>query len=469
MKTRHPHSAGFMRREFIQVGFSGLLGLGTTQLFAARSHALEARATAGAEVSIGQAKSVILVFLTGGLSHIDSFDMKPDAPDGVRGEFKPIASKVPGIPICEHLPELAARVDRLAIVRTLTHTYTNHLNATHEVLTGYSQPGAFFDKVASRDDYPCYASGVDAIRPRADGVPTGVMLPTFLMEGPLVWPGQHAGFLGPKRDPWQVRQDPNRPGFGFDGLALPPGLSTERLDRRKSLLERLSARADQVAAAASSAKDPFADQLARAYALLLSGKVARAFDLDREDPRLRDRYGRHMYGQSLLLARRLVTAGVPVVQVNMGRVQTWDTHSANFKSLKDRLLPPTDRGVAALLDDLQSRGMLDETLVVVTGEFGRTPRIGSSTGNVNSRDGRDHWAAVFSAVFAGGGVRGGQTIGQSDRVGAYPASRPYTPGDLAATIYSALGIDPATELRDRLGRPFRLAYGEPIDPLFRGI
>ncbi len=394
--------------------------------------------------------------------------MKPGAPDGLRGEFKPIPTNVPGIHICEHLPELAARADRLAIVRSLSHTYTNHLNATHEVLTGHSQPGAFFDKIASRDDYPCYASGVDAICPRSDGVPSGVMLPTFLMEGPLIWPGQHAGFLGPKHDPWQVRQDPNRPGFGFDGLALPPGLSEARLDRRKSLLDRLSARADELGALASAAKDPFADQLERAYALLLSGKVARAFDLNREDPRLRDRYGRHMYGQSLLLARRLVSAGVPVVQVNMGRVQTWDTHSANFKSLRERLLPPTDRGVAALLDDLQTRGMLDETLVVVTGEFGRTPRIGSSTGNANTRDGRDHWAAVFSAVFAGGGVRGGQTIGQSDRMGAYPASRPYTPGDLAATIYGALGIDPATELRDRLGRPFRLAHGETIDPLFCG-
>ena len=175
-----------------------------------------------------------------------------------------------------------------------------------------------------------------------------------------------------------------------------------------------------------------------------------------------------MYGQSLLLARRLVEVGVPIVQVNMGRVQTWDTHSANFKSLKDRLLPPTDRGVAALLDDLEARGLLDETLVVVTGEFGRTPRIGKSTGNVNSRDGRDHWAAVFSAVFAGAGVQGGQMIGQSDKMGAYPASRPYRPADLAATIYRSLGVDPDTELRDRLDRPIRLCTGEPITPLFDG-
>jgi hypothetical protein len=288
------------------------------------------------------------------------------------------------------------------------------------------------------------------------------------MEGPLTWPGQHAGFLGPKHDPWQVRQDPNRPGFGFEGLSLPAGLSVERLDRRKSLLDELGEMHDQVAARVSVSKDPFAAQVQRAYTLLLSGKVARAFDLTREDPRLRDRYGRHMYGQSLLLARRLVGAGVPVVQVNMGRVQTWDTHSGNFKSLKNRLLPPTDQGVAALIDDLEARGMLDETLVVVTGEFGRTPRIGASTGNANTKDGRDHWAAVFSAAFAGGGVRGGQVIGQSDRIGAYPASRPYTPADLAASIYRALGVDPATELRDRLNRPIQLCTGEGISPLFTG-
>jgi hypothetical protein len=468
METSHRHSVGFVRREFIQVGFSGLLGLGLSDLLSASAREATGPSNRALRPAAPRAKSVILVFLTGGLSHLDSFDMKPDAPVGIRGEFKPVATCVPGIQFSEHLPGLAARADRLAIVRSLSHAFTNHLNATHEVLTGHSQPGAFFDKVASRDDYPCYASAVDAIRPRADGIPSGVMLPTFLMEGPLVWPGQHGGFLGPKHDPWQVRQDPNRPGFGFEGLSLPVGLSVERLDGRRSLLDQLGEQRDQIAATVSVSKDPFAEQLERAYTLLLSGKVARAFDLTREDPRLRDRYGRHMYGQSLLLSRRLVEAGVPVVQVNMGRVQTWDTHSANFKSLKDRLLPPTDQGVSALLDDLQMRGMLDETLVVVTGEFGRTPRIGSSTGNVNTRDGRDHWAAVFSAAFAGGGVRGGQTIGQSDKMGAYPASRPYTSGDLAATIYSALGVDPATELRDRLNRPIQLCTGEAIAPLFTG-
>jgi uncharacterized protein (DUF1501 family) len=200
--------------------------------------------------------------------------------------------------------------------------------------------------------------------------------------------------------------------------------------------------------------------------LLTSGRVSSAFNLDDEAPELRDRYGRHMFGQSLLLARRLVEAGVPIVQVNLGRVQQWDTHSANFKNLKDHLLPPTDRGLSALLDDLKARGLLDETLVVIAGEFGRTPRIGSSTGNNNTADGRDHWSAVFSALFAGGGVQGGRAIGASDRIGAYPAGPSYSPDDFAATIYHALGVDPASELRDRLGRPIRLCEGAPIAPLF---
>ncbi len=286
------------------------------------------------------------------------------------------------------------------------------------------------------------------------------------MEGPLVWPGQHAGFLGPRHDPWQIRQDPSKPGFRVDSLALPSGFTPARLTRRQALLDRLQAQNPSTDGRSSAGSDALNEQRQRAMSLLLSGKVSAAFELDREDPRLRERYGRHMFGQSLLLARRLVEAGVPIVQVNMGRVQTWDTHSGNFKSLKERLLPPTDRGIAALLDDLKSRGLLDETLVVVTGEFGRTPRIGASTGNNNTRDGRDHWAAVFSAALAGGGVQGGQVIGRSDRIGAYPASRPYAPADLAATIYHSLGIDPATELHDRLDRPVRLCTGEPIIPVF---
>jgi hypothetical protein len=459
MVDRLAHQSGILRREFLQVGFSGLLGMGLPGLLAGR-------ALAKGSGAVPRAKSMILVFLTGGLSHIDSFDMKPDAPEGIRGEFKPVATNAPGVHFCEHLPGLAARADKLAVVRTLSHAHTNHLNGTHQVLTGHPQPGAFFDKVASRDDYPCYASVLDKVRPNPDGVPSGVMLPTFLMEGPLVWPGQHAGFLGPKYDPWQIRQDPNGRNFRVDDLALPAGLDSDRIRRRQALFTDLDPW--KGSSGQASQKDPFADQREIACSLLASGRVSRAFAMDREDPRLRDRYGRHMFGQSLLLARRLVHAGVPIVQVNMGRVQTWDTHSGNFSGLKRRLLPPTDRGVSALLDDLAVTGLLDETLVVIAGEFGRTPRIGRSTGNANSPDGRDHWSACFSVAFAGAGVRGGQVIGQSDKTGAYPASRSFSPADFAATIYHALGIDPKTELQDRLARPIRVCTGEPITSLFSG-
>ncbi len=458
MTASHRHTIGIVRREFLQVGFSGLLGMSLPSVLAGQAKAAQSAAP--------RAKSMIMVFLTGASSHVDTFDMKPDAPEAIRGEFKPIATNVPGMTFCEHLPKLAAMADRLAIVRSMSHKHLNHLNATHWVLTGHEQPGAFFDKIASRDDYPCYASALDYIRPRTDGIPTGVTLPTFLMEGPLVWPGQHAGFLGPKFDPWQIKQDPSKPGFRVENLNLPDGFTVDRLHKRLDLLGTLDSAL--ASSSESSVRDPMSQQRDRALSLLLSGKVAKAFDLSREDPKIRDRYGPHAFGQSLLLAKRLVDAHVPIVQVNMGRVQNWDTHSGNFKRLKNELLPPLDRGVAALLDDLDASGKLDETLVVITGEFGRTPRVGQGTGNANGKDGRDHWAACFSSVFAGAGVRGGQFVGHSDRTGAYPGSRPFTPGDLAATVYRALGVDPETELVDRLNRPIRLCLGEEISGIYSG-
>jgi hypothetical protein len=463
MQRDHRHETGMVRREFLQVGFSAFAGVSLAGL----NNRLAMADTSKPDLKSGlrsrsraRAKSLLIVFCTGGPSHLDTFDLKPNAPEGIRGEFKPIATNTPGIVISEHLPMLAKHMDKLAIIRTMSHNQTNHLNATHRLLTGQGQPGAFFDKIASRDDYPCYASALNYIRPRADGIPSGVMLPTFLMEGPLVWPGQHAGFLGPKHDPWQIKGEPNSPFFkGDDTLSMPVGFSVERLDGRKQLLSEL----DKILPRAA-----IDNQRDVAFSLLQSGKVAKAFELASEDTKTRDRYGRHAFGQSLLLGRRLLQAGVPIVQVNMGRVQNWDSHSGNFRRLKKDLLPPTDKGVSALLEDLVSLGMLDDTLVVFTGEFGRTPKIGNSTGNVNTPDGRDHWAACFSTVVAGAGVRGGQVIGQSDKNGAYPASQAYTPADLAATIYESLGINPETELRDRLNRPITLSLGRPIDPLFSG-
>lgn len=413
-------------------------------------------ATAGQ--TTGRARSVIVILLSGGLGQHDSFDMKPEAPDKIRSEFQPIDTAVPGIRVCEHLPRLAARADRLAIVRSMSHPEGNHLVAVHRVLTGQpSNPrgASDLDRVASRDDFPCYAAVLDHLRHRGDGIPSGVSLPLRMVEGPLTWPGQNAGFLGPRHDPWQLQLDPRRPESRDDSLTLPAGLDPERLHRRRHLLAQ---------AAVPAPGDPFVDQQDAALAMLSNGRVGKAMDIEREDPRLADRYGRHLFGRSLLIARRLVEAGVPVVQATMGIVQTWDTHVANFPKLRDALLPPLDQAVSALLDDLHVRGLLDETLVVMLGEFGRTPRISElKPGDV---PGRDHWPAVFPAVFAGGGVAGGQVIGKSDRLGAYAVSRTFGPPDLAATVYHALGVDPATELHDRLGRPLRLCSGQVISPLY---
>jgi hypothetical protein len=359
---------------------------------------------------------------------------------------------------------LAARADRFAVVRSMTHGLPSHEHATHMMLTGIDKlpPGA--THMASRADWPCYASGVDFVRPRNDGVPSGVMLPTYLNNG-YGFCGQNAGVLGAKFDPWQIKQDPNVPSFRVDELNLPPGLTAENLRDRRALLAQVDRQVD--ALERSAAAGGWGGLQDKAVTMLTSGGVKRAFALDREDPKVRDRYGRHPFGQSLLLARRLIQAGVPVVQANMGPMNNWDTHADNCNQLKTRLLPPLDQGVSALLDDLSALGLLDETLIVMVGEFGRTPRIGQdSQGLPQHRTGRDHWAGVFSALFAGAGVVGGQVIGKSDKLGAYPASKAYYPSDLGATIYNALGIDPASTVNDLLGRPLQLNRGETIAPLF---
>ncbi len=375
-----------------------------------------------------------------------------------------MATRVPGLQICEHLPRLAARADRYALVRTLSHRDNNHLMSTHHLLTGHFQPGAFFDKVASRDDWPNYSGGLDYLRPRSDGLPTGVNLATFLMEGPLTWPGQHAGFLGPRHDPWQISRDPNLPGFGMDSLRPAEGIDVTRLNDRRALLAEVDRQRAALAATAESRR--LSDQQNLAFSVLTSGRVARAFAIDQEPAAIRDRYGRHLFGQSLLLARRLVQAGVPVVQANMGRVQNWDSHGNIFGTLRNRLLPPLDQGVSALLDDLEATGLLDETFVMLLGEFGRTPRINGTS--PTAVPGRDHWGPCFFGLFAGGGVRGGQVIGRSDRIGAYPATTPYAPDDVGATVYHVLGVNPTAEVRDRQGRPVQLNRGEVIRPLFTG-
>jgi hypothetical protein len=459
MISHHNHPIGVTRRELLQVGYSGLLGVGLSSL------AASAPAARGAVKPSRKPKSVLIVFLTGAASHIDTFDPKPDAPDGIRGEFKVIPTKVPGLMVTELLPKLAARADKYALVRSLSHRDNNHTASTHHLITGAMQPGVRFDKPASRDDWPCYAAGLSYLRPRSDGLPSGIMLPTFLSEGPLTWPGQHAGFLGPKHDPWQIAKDPNAPDFKVDNLRLAPGLDVENLSDRMALLDEVNRGQKYLSEAAECRK--LTDQQHRAVSLLTSGSLAKAFDLDREPAKVRDKYGRHTYGQSLLLARRLVQAGVPVVQANMGRVQSWDSHGNIFPTLKNRLVPPLDVAVSALLDDLSESGLLEETMVMMLGEFGRTPKIGTEGGK-QKVPGRDHWGPCFFGLFAGAGVIPGQVIGRSDKIGAFPATTPYSPDDVGATVYHVLGIDPSSEIRDRQDRPTAINRGQVIEPLFTG-
>ena len=454
-----PFRAGAIsRNDFLQAGFSGLLGLGLADVLSAReTPPRPAEPKAATPAPLGAAQSVILVFQTGAPAHQDIWDLKPDAPDTVRGEFKPIDTDVPGIQVGPHIPKLSQVAHKYAIVRSMTHSTPGHEYGTHFVLTGINKlpPGA--THMASRADWPCYSAGLQHLHPRPDGLPSGVMLPTYLNNG-YGFSGQTGGLMGSYLDPWHVTKDPNDPNFKLDELAFLPGLSVSRVGKRRALVAAFDAQHRKLTAAGNVRK--LSDSQRKAYDLLCSdAQFRRAFEIEREPVATRDLYGRHAYGQSLLLARRLVEAGIPVIQANMGKMNTWDTHNANFKRLKNNLLPPFDQGLAALLQDLDERGLLETTLVVAVGEFGRTPTI-------NKDAGRDHWSGVFSAVFAGAGVRGGQVIGASDPKAAYPATRGWYPADLGATIYTALGITPNSTITDLTGRPHRLNTGQVITPLF---
>ncbi len=431
----------------------------------AAAFGLPVLASASDDTPVRRAKSVLLIYLPGGLAQHDSFDMKPDAPETIRGDFRPIATDVPGIDICEHLPLLAQRTRNFALVRTMSHTENNHFPATHKALTGHVMPRQLpgdAANAASRNDWPSYAAAYDYLRPRGDGIPNGVALPYPLAGGATPWPGQHAGYLAPKHDPWQLNQDPNRQSFREETLSLPAGITLERVHRRQKLLERFEQ--ERLPRLAAAEAGEYGDLHGTALDLLTSGKMAQAFQLEREPDDVRDRYGRHTFGQSLLLARRLVQAGVSIVQANMGPVQTWDTHEKNFVGLRDTLLPPLDRAVSALLDDLSATGLLDETMVVMTGEFGRTPEISMVPGA--EYVGRNHWAAVYTALFAGAGVIGGQVIGRSDALGGQPTTRSFSPDDLGTTLFAALGVPGHAELRDQLGRPLSLCSGQVMHELY---
>lgn len=453
------------RREFLRAGALTLGGLGLPQF-------LEARSTSPGRPP--RAKACILLFMWGGPAQQDTWDPKPEAPAEYRGEFRPIATNVPGVQVCEHLPRLARRADRLAILRSMTHDNVDHTGATHDLLTGRPVPR----RGAPRsEDWPSYGAVLSRLGRGRGPLPPFVSLmpavpdgaPRFVEESH----GQGAGWLGPRHEPLRIDADASKPTYKVADFDLRADVPAERTDRRRALLRQLEGHVRALE------KQPQLDALRghyeRAFALLSARQAVEAFDLNKEDPRLRARYGMNIHGQAVLQARRLVEAGVPLVTVfwqNDGLTNVsvyWDTHNRNFIDLKTRLCPATDQAFSALLDDLETRGLLDETLVVWTGEMGRTPRVGQSVvgGAGAGRDGRDHWAKVFVSVLAGGGIQGGVVHGASDRYAAYPASNPTRPADLAATIYHLLGVDPRLELTDRLGRPLVLCDGSPIQAILR--
>lgn len=446
----------FDRRELLQVGCSSFFGLGLTGV-------LQQQVLAAAKPA--RAKSVVLIFLTGGGSHIDMFDPKPESSE-TKGEFEPIATCLPGVQFSDKMPEMAKRADALAIVRSMAHGDNRHLSGSHNTLTGSVQTfrgDSNQDKSLNRGDWPSYGSAASHLRPRADGLPSQVTLPNPLIEGNLIWPGQHAGFLGPKHDPFVLKDDPNADNYKVRGLSLIDGLSVTRLGEQRKLLENINRGRDALSEAEQSAK--YGTEQERAFAMLTSPQLRSGLDIQAESAKTRDRYGRHSYGQTLLLARRLVELEMPIIQCNMGRVQTWDTHVDHFPRLRE-YLPALDTGIGAFLDDLSERGLLDQTLVICVGEFGRTPTISPLAGQ--TVPGRHHWASVYTAVFAGAGVHGGQVIGESDRIGGEPVTTPFHPNDMGATIYHALGIDPHQMVYDRFNRPRHLNRGKVMDVLFSG-
>ncbi|HEY3962980.1 MAG TPA: DUF1501 domain-containing protein [Planctomycetaceae bacterium] len=450
---------GLTRRDLLLRASLGCLGLNLAEPFRAVA------ADAGPEGARAAApiKSCILLYQSGGPSQLDTWDMKPAAPREVRGEFNDIETSVPGLRICEHLPRLAGLAQRLAIVRSMHHRMRDHNAAATETLCGHTPLEGDIIFSDGPNSFPCFGSVLSRLLPPGL-VPPHVALPQVVSRGGKL-PGQGPGFLGAACSPFQLSQDPNAADFGVPELTLPGGMTLASLEGRRQVLRLIDQHGPAVEPpAAHKTMLAFRE---RAFDLLRSDTVRRSFNIAQEDQRTRDRYGRHTYGQSLLLARRLVEAGVRFVTVNpigdpeLGGGDDWDTHFQNFSILKDDLLPKTDQGFSALLEDLETRGLLDSTLVIWIGEFGRTPRITSAPGG-----GRDHWPDCFSMVLAGGGVKGGFVHGSSDKLAAFPDSDPVSTGDLAATLFWRFGLDPASLIHDRLGRPIRVGEGEPILKLF---
>jgi hypothetical protein len=443
------------RRRLLQIGGLGFGGLTLAQLLHAEAQTKQSSSKGpGARAT---ARSVILLFQFGGPSHLDTFDPKPQAPREIRGEFATIPTRVPGIQVTEHLPMLARCADKFALIRSVQHNRSNHNSGAYYSLTG-RQP--LIDNVtsnASAVDFPHPGSIVSYFEKKKPNVPAFVALPTMIADGPFRTPGEFAGFLGKMHDPLWVLHNPNSPGFSVDELSLPGGVDGRRIEQRQEVLRDLDARS-RLADRLASIKG-MSEFQTRAVDLLTSPATKRAFALQEESPKLRDRYGRTTYGQSVLLARRLVEAGVRFVTVYYSPgIGGWDTHKDNFSILKGSRLPHTDQAVSALLEDLNDRGLLQETLVYWTGDFGRTPKV-------NKDAGRDHWPPCQTVLMAGGGIRGGQVYGSSDPSGAFPHDHPLRPDDITATVFQAMGLRPETTIYDQLGRPMPISAGKAIAAL----
>jgi hypothetical protein len=439
------------RRDLLQVGGLGLMGVSLPRLLAAE-------ATTEHQGLRAAADSCVLIFLDGGPSHLDMWDMKPEAGDGIRGEFKPVATSRPGCQICEHLPRLAKQMHRAAIVRSMHHSVNNaHAAAVYTSLTGHDRGDANVAIGAGPDDYPALSAVLAKLRPPQRPIVSHVHAPYITKEGAggPPQPGFFGGYLGAAYDPLFVLKDPNAADFEVPELTLRTGVSAQRLGVRRSLLDDLDRRASRGNAAA--VLDGFQQ---RALDLLTSDATQRAFRISDEPPKVRDAYGRNIYGQSVLLARRLIEAGTRMVTISWApdANATWDTHGGNFEKLKKTLLPQFDAACGSLIAELADRGMLERTLVAVLGDFGRTPKI-----NANAA-GRDHWNYCYSLMLAGGGIKQGITYGASDKIGAFPARDPLVPGDIISTIYHCLGIRSDSELHDRLGRPHRLVPAGNVVP-----
>jgi hypothetical protein len=451
-------SGRITRRDLVRVGAIGLGGLTLPGLLR-----LEHAQAAVSGLPRGKAKSAILLFLSGGPAHQDMWDLKPDAPEEIRGTFQPIDTIVAGIQVSEHMPRMARLADKYAIVRSVHHKQSDHPAAAYWMMVGspIQRPSGEAGRM-SRVDRPHPGSALAQVLGGRPTMPPFVMVPEAIQPNGPERSGQFAGFLGAKYDPYRINSDPNLLNYSPGALSPPPELTPERLLGRKNLLDVTG---DQTGnpdrGADAHSIDAYYD---RAFDLISSPAAQRAFDISAEPAETRARYGRHVFGQSVLLARRMVEAGVRLVHVNWVRHDGgkggagFDSHSNHLAWAKNELLPPTDAAFSSLVEDLEARGLLDETLVIMMGEFGRTPRF-------NKNGGRDHWPHCFSVVMAGGGIQGGRVHGSSDKIAAYPAADAVSPEQLMATLYHCLGVDPHTLIHDQQGRPFMLVDGEPVHTL----